>query len=303
MRLTKIITRRRVMWTSFCATACLAAALIASYWVWPNFAITRSNASDHWMVSFAPGGILVSRNEGPGVAAARPRTGWNFGSRHTQTARLRHAWSSSARWSGPTAWVLDYETTKNPDVLWQRWSVPFWMPMALCAFVTVCLCKTGRVKWMCFALSTALAAAMVLSYWFWPANFTVRANASLAWRTLVSPGELRIEWEPATKWGAKPSVSRWTFDQRESRGSNGKKNQPPITWLPSFNFDTKAGSDPPYVSIPLWAPFVLSTLLTAITFYWFGKPKPGQCRACRYDLAGLESEVCPECGTKIAKTD
>ena len=33
---------------------------------------------------------------------------------------------------------------------------------------------------------------------------------------------------------------------------------------------------------------------------WFRLPPPGYCSACRYNLAGSVSGVCPECGSEIA---
>ena len=53
------------------------------------------------------------------------------------------------------------------------------------------------------------------------------------------------------------------------------------------------------IHIPFWLPTFLLVVITALFFYRDRKPKPGQCINCRYNLAGLESNRCPECGTEI----
>ncbi|NLE59112.1 MAG: hypothetical protein GX616_12180 [Planctomycetes bacterium] len=51
------------------------------------------------------------------------------------------------------------------------------------------------------------------------------------------------------------------------------------------------------VWLPLWIPFLLVTVPTAIL--WLrsrGRIPPGNCRKCGYNLTGNVSGVCPECG-------
>jgi hypothetical protein len=54
------------------------------------------------------------------------------------------------------------------------------------------------------------------------------------------------------------------------------------------------------VNIPLWIPLLPLLALSAFVIHrdrtW---PKPGQCAKCRYDLRGLASDRCPECGTSV----
>src|SRR5262245_7463958 len=48
---------------------------------------------------------------------------------------------------------------------------------------------------------------------------------------------------------------------------------------------------------PLWVPFVVVLVVIAVEAHRRArKPKPGTCQACRYDLTGNTSGVCPECG-------
>ena len=51
------------------------------------------------------------------------------------------------------------------------------------------------------------------------------------------------------------------------------------------------------VAIPLWIPALLAGVPTFIFWRRSRRIPPGHCRACRYDLTGNTSGVCPECGT------
>ena len=54
------------------------------------------------------------------------------------------------------------------------------------------------------------------------------------------------------------------------------------------------------VYIPLWLPFVLVAIPTAILWWRDRRRIPlGHCQHCGYDLTGNVSGVCPECGTEI----
>ena len=55
-------------------------------------------------------------------------------------------------------------------------------------------------------------------------------------------------------------------------------------------------SDPGHVSFPLIYP-MLATLIPGIIIAYRHRFRPGHCRRCGYDLAGLEGDApCPECG-------
>jgi hypothetical protein len=58
------------------------------------------------------------------------------------------------------------------------------------------------------------------------------------------------------------------------------------------------------LTVPLWA-ILLPSLVLPARYLWLKRrraPAAGLCRACRYDLRGNVSGVCPECGTSVGAT-
>lgn len=49
------------------------------------------------------------------------------------------------------------------------------------------------------------------------------------------------------------------------------------------------------VMIPMWLPFIVIAVLTALLWHRDRRPPTGHCDLCGYDLTGNESGVCPEC--------
>jgi hypothetical protein len=49
-------------------------------------------------------------------------------------------------------------------------------------------------------------------------------------------------------------------------------------------------------ALPLWIPFLLLVLPTTVLFCLDRRSLSGQCPRCAYDLAGIATGVCPECG-------
>ncbi len=57
--------------------------------------------------------------------------------------------------------------------------------------------------------------------------------------------------------------------------------------------------DARHMILPLWMPFLLIAIPTAILFWRDRRIPPGHCQRCGYDLTGNVSGVCPECGLPV----
>jgi len=53
------------------------------------------------------------------------------------------------------------------------------------------------------------------------------------------------------------------------------------------------------IRMPLWVPFVVIAVPTALLWWRDHRPPKGHCQSCAYDLTGNVSGRCPECGTMI----
>ena len=53
-----------------------------------------------------------------------------------------------------------------------------------------------------------------------------------------------------------------------------------------------------YSGTNLWLVFVLTAVPVAILWRQHLRAPPGHCRKCRYSLAGVTGDVCPECGAE-----
>ncbi|UCF32491.1 MAG: hypothetical protein JSV78_09155 [Phycisphaerales bacterium] len=64
---------------------------------------------------------------------------------------------------------------------------------------------------------------------------------------------------------------------------------------PDISFDVAEWG----VLIPLWIPFVVLAVPTAILWWRDRRNPPGHCRNCGYNLTGNISGICPECGGEV----
>jgi hypothetical protein len=51
------------------------------------------------------------------------------------------------------------------------------------------------------------------------------------------------------------------------------------------------------IGVPIWLPFLLFAAPTTWLWHRNRRVPPGHCRKCRYDLTGITTGICPECGT------
>lgn len=57
-----------------------------------------------------------------------------------------------------------------------------------------------------------------------------------------------------------------------------------------------------FTIIPLWLPFLLAAIPTALLWRRDRRPGPDDCQNCGYNMTGNQSNKCPECGTPMNST-
>jgi hypothetical protein len=73
-----------------------------------------------------------------------------------------------------------------------------------------------------------------------------------------------------------------------------------MQWLPQWIVEGDASSWAFAINVPLWISLVLVAIPTGLVWWgWFRTRRRaaiGGCLACGYDLSGVPTGVCPECG-------
>ena len=160
-----------------------------------------------------------------------------------------------------------------------------------------------RGKWTGLAATLLLAAAMIASYPHQPRHTWASPFSPRGWCAQVHPGVFEVvQVTDRDSWDVYDAILAFRKGEplRTSRAMTIIHH---ISWLPNYYTWSSSTFSIHIVSVPLWMPLVLASVPTGILFYRDRKPKPGCCAKCRYDLTGLSGDTCPECGTKIAKTD
>ena len=150
------------------------------------------------------------------------------------------------------------------------------------------------LKWIGVSLCLLLFAA-----WAW--------SASLRWQNKPIVGYRAPSFNICLNRG---TVS-WQACSPSATLSNGWYYHPAGPHVAGISWHSHAGLCWPRIGsqpgrfdrghIPLWLPFILIALPTALLWHRDRKPKrypPGHCKTCGYDLTGNESGTCPECGTE-----
>jgi hypothetical protein len=160
-----------------------------------------------------------------------------------------------------------------------------------------------RLKWTGLATTLILAAAMIASYWYWPSRFWSNPKSLKLWIVSVAPGGVSFQQGWISQGNGGRPLHGWHMEVRHASPRWRRLPPPPVVWLPDYHLQGGSSRQSQNGALPLWIPLALCALPTGILFYRDRKPKPGCCAKCKYDLTGLSSDTCPECGTKIATTD
>lgn len=109
----------------------------------------------------------------------------------------------------------------------------------------------------------------------------------------AGPGPVCVFTEGAVGVGLHTGTNPpgWVFEKNN--------NAPKSIWWPLI----ESGSGFIIIGIPLWMPFLLCAMISAVLWRRYYAIPAGLCRQCRYDLTGNVSGVCPECGTPVRNTE
>ncbi len=148
-------------------------------------------------------------------------------------------------------------------------------------------------RWRVCKRTGAVLSALLLLAWAaslrWPLIFVKQENVQRCRFIGCAVGEFGFVSMPVE--GMFPVSSDWTRVripvEPESRNYGFV--------LPVVQYESDI-----VVTIPLWVPLALALVPTAVMYLLDRRRQaPGLCRRCQYDLRGLTSPRCPECGTDI----
>jgi predicted RNA-binding Zn-ribbon protein involved in translation (DUF1610 family) len=116
-----------------------------------------------------------------------------------------------------------------------------------------------------------------------------------SWYAIAHRGRVSVLWTPAATAPSGPNYTSFFFDRNRHPDERwtGFQMRWNLAWKRPW-----PSSGLRWVSVPLWIPIV--TLLPVLPVLGFvrAKARHGRslCTRCGYDLAGLTSRTCPECG-------
>ena len=128
--------KRRITWAGSVATVCLAVITVASFWLWPRYYWSPANSSHLWGVLVVTDGIVVSQESLSEEEAGPPISKWHMVSRGRREPTIFSS-ISRAPMSPPSSVlfpVVGFGGERGVSFAFVR--LPFWMPLAICAWLT-----------------------------------------------------------------------------------------------------------------------------------------------------------------------
>ena len=136
-----------------------------------------------------------------------------------------------------------------------------------------------------------MVGVVILGLWavstHWTLGYIYRYPSGIWGSSVISEGCAEVKWVENVRDADSPR--KWTFP-RYRHGFTLGQSWPDVNILQW---------DRVWVAIPLWLPFALALIPTALLWHRDRRTvKPGCCRQCGYDLRASK-KTCPECGTGI----
>jgi hypothetical protein len=144
------------------------------------------------------------------------------------------------------------------------------------------------LKWAGLVLSLLIVVAWAVSLpWMW---YYQRHNIAV----LDDEGDCR-GYSVYLGDGCLLVVHTWAHPEQINDGPHVQRQSLNPIWSPSVYARNNCWE----FWLPLWMPFLIIAIPTAVLWRRDRRIPPGHCQNCGYNLTGNISGVCPECGEKI----
>lgn len=144
------------------------------------------------------------------------------------------------------------------------------------------------------------ASASCSPYCVWQ-GLSVRAVRGVVYVVQREPEASRYTWawDPNRpgRWENQIGIPPFTQYYLDGNG-NGQRPIPQIFFPSAPRYEARLSGF--RLMVPIWQPALAAVILSGVLWLFHRRrPPPGHCRKCRYNLHGLTSAVCPECGTPV----
>jgi hypothetical protein len=161
------------------------------------------------------------------------------------------------------------------------------------------------IRWLGLT-GAALVAVIWVSTWFrepWICDHDTIYLSAVAGQFFVSDGRVRFDlasYDRDNDHYRKPRTRRFLAGYTEPYMSLPTREMMHVgRWWPEAINVGPGNFTKYYVFVPIWMPLVAFAVPSALAWWRHARRvRPGQCKTCRYNLAGLATgTLCPECGT------